>query len=784
MMKNKRLGRKTAAAVASTTIMLGLCAPVLAQMAPTITVKAADSSWSGSDGRPNDSVTPVALQTQINALISFMNNANDSFTPASLRAMQQAVRDAQIVHDNTDSSTQALTDAYNQLVDAHNNAVSTWNLNAKIKLANDIKSNVVQFAKYNPASVLEFNTAYKAAQAIQMADGPSADTITKAVNDLQKAIDDLTLSADKDKLNTALQQALTKDTATATDASKKALANAIQHARSIVADPNATQDSVDQATANLNNAMNGIVQQHIDKSLLERTIQQASTVDTSKYTAATVLIFKNALAKAQTVDGDQHALQDQVDLANKTLMSAIEGLEAKVDKNELLENINIASEIDTSKLTQQQGSDLTSALKKAKEVAGNETATQTDVDNANKALVTAIKATQPTSIDKSNLIRTIAEGEKYQFGDYTKTSFDQLVAALANARTVRDDPQSSQTQIDRATTRISTAILGLVKLKPSSNDSNGSAGNNGSTGSNGSNGSNSSNGSNTNNNGSNSSNGSNGNSSNNSSNGANGSHSSTGSNSSNGSNGSTGSNGSNSNNSNGSNSNNANNNNGGSKGTTIPKDSVNSVADNKKVLADNIAKAKALNTDGYTENSKNALTYALAKAQKVNADSTAVNSEVIAANNELVTAMDSMIKKGSDADKQEQNNQNKDPDKDNNNNSGNSGNSGNTGNNTGGNADGGFDNSGSGSNSGSHHNTSGNNDTDSLDTQEIDPSDTQKKVGHEPNLKSVKTGVDVHKQANTLWASIGALFAAVLSYLGFVKHKHTTHSTNGTKITK
>lgn len=779
MMKNKRLGRKTAAAVASTTIMLGLCAPVLAQMAPTITVKADDSAWSGSDGRPNDSVTPVALQTQINALISFMNNANNSFTPASLRAMQQAVKDAQIVHDNPDSSTKALSDAYDQLVDAHNNAVSTWNLNAKIKLANDIKSNVVQFAKYNPASTLEFNTAYKAAQAIQMADGPSADTITKAVNDLQKAIDDLTLSADKDKLNTALQQALTKDTATATDASKKALANAIQHARSIVADPNATQDSVDQATANLNNAMNGIVQQHIDKSLLERTIQQASTVDTSKYTAATVLIFKNALAKAQTVDGDQHALQDQVDLANKTLMSAIEGLEAKVDKNELLENINIASEIDTSKLTQQQGSDLTSALKKAKEVAGNETATQTDVDNANKALVTAIKATQPTSIDKSNLIRTIAEGEKYQFGDYTKTSFDQLVAALANARTVRDDPQSSQTQIDRATTRISTAILGLVKLNSSSNDSNGSTG---------SNGSNSSNGSNTNNNGSSSSNGSNssngssGNSGNNNSNSSNGSHSSTGSNGSNGSNGSSGSagsNGSSSNGSNGSNNNNTNNNGntGGSKGTTIPKDSVNSVADNKKVLADNIAKAKALNTDGYTENSKNALTYALAKAQKVNADSTAVNSEVIAANNELVTAMDSMIKKGSDADKQDQHNQNKDQNKGNSNNSGNSGN-------IGGNTGGDFGNSGSGSNSGSHHNTSGNNDTDSLGTQEIDPSDTQKKVGHEPNLKSVKTGVDVHKQANTLWASLGALFAAILSYLGFVKHKHTTHSTNGTKITK
>lgn len=758
MMKSKQFGKRTAAAVASTSVLFSLCGPILAQVAPTTPVLAADSDWSGADGRPNDSVTPVALQTQINALKSFMTNANNSFTPASLRDMQKAISDAQIIHDNPDSSTQALTDAYNQLVTAHNNAVSTWNLNAKLKLANDIKGNVVQFAKYNPASTLEFNTAYKAAQAVQMADGPSADTINKAVNDLQKAIDDLTLTADKDKLNTALQQALTKDTATATDESKKALANAIQHARSIIADPNATQDSVDQAATDLNNAMNGVTQLHIDKSLLERTIQQASTVDTDKYTAATVLIFKNALAKAQTVDGNQHALQDEVDLANKTLMSAIQGLEVKVNKDELLENINIASEIDTSKLTQQQGSDLTSALKKAKTVAGDNTATQTDVDNANKDLVTAIKATQPTSIDKSKLIRTIADGEKYQFGDYTKTSFDQLVAALANARTVRDDPQSSQTQIDRATERISSAILGLVKLNTGSN--------NNSNGSNSSNSSNTSNGSNTNNgngssgsisNGSNGSNGSNSNGSN-SSNGSNGS---TG-NGSNGSNGSNNSNGSNSNNSNGSNTNNT----SGSKGTTIPKDSVNSVADNKKILTDNIAKAKALNTDGYTENSKNALTYALAKAQKVNADSTAVNSEVIAANNELVTAMDSMIKKGSDADKQDQNNQNKDK---NNNGSGSS--------NTGGSSD---NNSGASNTSGSNHNTGGNGNTDSLDTQ-IDPSDTKKKVGYEPNIKSVKTGVNVKKQASGLWASIGAIMATVLGYLGFVTYKKRIHSTKNIK---
>lgn len=248
------------------------------------------------------------------------------------------------------------------------------------------------------------------------------------------------------------------------DDSKKALADAIQHARAIIADPNATQDSANQATADLTNAMNGITQLKIDKTLLEKTIQQASTVDTDKYTAATVLIFKNALTNAQTVDGNQHALQADVDLANKTLLNAISGLVLKIDKTDLLANINIASDIDTSKLTQTQGSNLSDALKNAKKVAGDDNVSQTDVDNANKALKEAIKATQPSSIDKSKLIQTINDGDKYQFGDYTKTSFDQLTAALANGKTVRDDPQSTQTQIDKAVERISSAILGLVKL--------------------------------------------------------------------------------------------------------------------------------------------------------------------------------------------------------------------------------------------------------------------------------------------------------------------------------
>lgn len=768
MMKNKHTSRKTAAAVASTVMMVSLCTPILTQLAPiTTTVYAADGDWTGSDGRPNDSVTPVALQTQIDALRAFMTNANNSFTPASLRAMQKAISDAQVIHDNSDSSTQALTDAYDQLVTAHNNAVSTWNLNAKIKLAEDIKGNVVQFAKYNPASTLEFNNAYNAAKSVAMADGPSADTITKAVNNLQQAINDLTLSANKDKLNDALQKALTKDTSTATDESKKALANAIQHARTIIADPNATQDSADQATADLTNAMNGITQLKIDKTLLEKTIQQASTVDTDKYTAATVLIFKNALTNAQTVDGNQHALQSDVDLAYKTLVNAIDGLVLKIDKTDLLANIDIASNIDTSKLTQAQGSALTDALKAAKKVAGDDNVSQTDVNNANKALKDAIKGTQPASIDKSKLIQTINDGDKYQFGDYTKTSFDQLTAALANAKTVRDDPQSTQTQIDKAIERISTAILGLVKLdnsdgsvtanKQALNDNitkakaiktdgytesskqaltdaiakaekvyadnkalNSDIVSANTTLVNAMNG-----------------------------------LTKTDANTNNGSNNS---------NNNNSNNGNSSTDNGGSKGTTIPINSVSSVADNKKILNDNITKAKAIKTDGYTENSKKALTYAIAKAEKVYADTTAVNSEVIAANNELVTAMDSLIKSQTD-----------------NTNNGNSGSNSTNGTNNPGSAGNNADNNG---NSATTSSSISNDENDSDNTNGIDPSDTAKKIGHEPNMKSVKTGVNAHRNINSLMTIIGTLMVGLLAYFGITYKKRHDNNSNHSKISK
>lgn len=86
-------------------------------------------------------------------------------------------------------------------------------------------------------------------------------------------------------------------------------------------------------------------------------------------------------------------------------------------------------------------------------------------------------------------------------------------------------------------------------------------------------------------------------------------------------------------------------------------------------------------------------------------------------------------------------------------------------------------NTASDNNTGNTNNTADDNDGESNNTSdEPDPSDTGKKIGHEPNLKSVKTGVNMQKDNHNLIASafIGLVSAlGIASWFGIkAKKKH------------
>ncbi len=116
-----------------------------------------------------------------------------------------------------------------------------------------------QEADYTPASWQALETALAAAQAV--ADDPDATQaqVDEATANLNAAIDGLVLKADKAALNEAIATAQGKQQADYTPASWQALETALAAAQAVADDPDATQAQVDEATANLNAAIDGLV---------------------------------------------------------------------------------------------------------------------------------------------------------------------------------------------------------------------------------------------------------------------------------------------------------------------------------------------------------------------------------------------------------------------------------------------------------------------------------------------------------------------------------------------
>ena len=139
------------------------------------------------------------------------------------------------------------------------------------------------------------------------------------------------LVADAEKLK---ESAYTKD-------SWAAFKKALDAAKAVLNNANATKADVDAAYNALNAAMKALKPasskptpnpETTDKSKLQATIDQAKALDLSGYTKKSAQAVRDALAKAQRVLADDNATQAGLDAAQKALAAAIAALE-KADAN-------------------------------------------------------------------------------------------------------------------------------------------------------------------------------------------------------------------------------------------------------------------------------------------------------------------------------------------------------------------------------------------------------------------------------------------------------------------
>ena len=197
---------------------------------------------------------------------------------------------------------------------------------------------------------------------------------------------------DKSVLEAAIAEAEQVDTALYTPESAKAFTAALEAAKAVNDDAEATQEAIDQAVNDLAAAKAGLVEL-ADKDELNRLITEANAIDKSQYTEETVAALEEALRAAAAVADDVNASQEEVDAAAAALQSAMDALSEKepsepsANKSELNAAIDAAKAADEKDYTAENYKALQEALAKAEAVAADANATQEEVDAAADALI-------------------------------------------------------------------------------------------------------------------------------------------------------------------------------------------------------------------------------------------------------------------------------------------------------------------------------------------------------------------------------------------------------------
>lgn len=135
-----------------------------------------------------------------------------------------------------------------------------------------------------------------------------------------------------------------------------------------------------------------------------------------------------------------------------------------VDTSALEEALAKAEELTEEDYTEESWAALEEAKEAAEEVLEDPTATQEEIDAAAKALEEAIAALEEyvEPVDKSELEKAIKKAKSKKQKDYTKKSYDAMLAALKVAEAVYADEDATQEEVDAATDALNKAIKALV----------------------------------------------------------------------------------------------------------------------------------------------------------------------------------------------------------------------------------------------------------------------------------------------------------------------------------
>ena len=324
-----------------------------------------------------------------------------------------------------------------------------------------------------------YDKALEEAKKVDEKEGASQAEVDKAKKDLEDAKNALDgqptnkddLQSEVNKENDVKGDDKYKN---ATEDSKKAYDDALQKAKDVLADSNASQADVDKAKKDLEDAAGALDGQPTDKDALKAEIAKDPTVkDDDKYKNATdekKEAYDKALEEAKKVDEKEGSTQAEVNKAKEDLANAAAALDGQATnkdalKAEIAKDPTVKADDKYKNATENSKKAYDDALAEAKRIDAKTDATQAEVNKAKKDLEDAAAALDGQATNKDALKAEIAKDPTVKADDKYKNATENSKKAyddaLAEAKRIDAKTDATQAEVNKAKEDLANAAAAL-----------------------------------------------------------------------------------------------------------------------------------------------------------------------------------------------------------------------------------------------------------------------------------------------------------------------------------
>ena len=305
------------------------------------------------------------------------------------------------------------------------------------------------------------------------------EEVNTAKSNLEKAISELKekeeeVVVDKSELQKLYDENKDKEQEDYTDESWAVFTEALDNAKKILDNEEATQEEVNTAKSNLEKAISGLKNNGeevlVNKSELQNLYDKNKDKEQGNYTDESWAVFTEALDNAKKILDNEEATQEEVNTAKSNLEKAITELKEKeeevvVDKSELQKLYNENKDKKQGNYTDESWSRFAEALEKSKVVLDNAEATQEEVNaaksNLEKAITELEEKEEEVVVNKGELQNLYNKNKDKKQGNYTDESWSRFAEALGKAKEVLDNAEATQEEVNTAKSNLEKAILSL-----------------------------------------------------------------------------------------------------------------------------------------------------------------------------------------------------------------------------------------------------------------------------------------------------------------------------------